>query len=241
MTSRVAVSSLRAAASRVRPATTAVVLPKAVPSRNMSSDRQPPAERASAILNSVPSSSLASKTGTVVLGTGLMAAAISQELYVVNEETVILAGFVILAAFIGKSIREPYKNWAEGHIGKIRGILNGARAEHTEAVKERIQSVEQMKDVVAITEGLFTLSKETAQLESEAFVQRQRVALASELKTVLDSWVRFEQQAKESEQAELAKSIIDTVLKGLNNEKTQREILAGAVAEVEQLVKAKAI
>lgn len=68
----------------------------------MSSDRQPPAERASAIINSVPSSSLLSKTGTVVLGTGLTAAAISQELYVMNEETVILAGFVILASFIGK-------------------------------------------------------------------------------------------------------------------------------------------
>ena len=68
----------------------------------MSSDRQPPSERASAIINSVPSSSLLSKTGTIVLGTGLTAAAISQELYVMNEETVILAGFVILASFIGK-------------------------------------------------------------------------------------------------------------------------------------------
>ena len=55
-----------------------------------------------------------------------------------------------------------------------------------------------MKDVAAITEGLFALSKETAKLESDAFVLRQRVALASELKTVLDSWVRFEQQAKDS-------------------------------------------
>lgn len=68
----------------------------------MSSDRQPPAERASAIINSVPSTSLATKTGTVILGTGLTAAAISQELYVVNEETVILAGTAILFAYIAK-------------------------------------------------------------------------------------------------------------------------------------------
>ena len=108
-----------------------------------------------------------------------------------------------------------------------------------------------MKDVVSITEGLFSLSKvsllskmylmsclflcqETAKLESEIFVQRQKVALASELKTVLDSWVRFEQQAKESEQAQLAKAVIDKVMKGLTEEKTQREILASAVAEVER-------
>jgi len=207
-----------------------------------SSDRQPPAEKASNIINSMPSSpNFITKTGTVVLGTGLAAAAISQELYVVNEETVILAGFAILISYIAKTIREPYKNWAEGHIEKISGILNGARASHTEAVKERISSVEQMKDVVSITEGLFSLSKETAKFESEIFVQRQKVALAAELKTVLDSWVRFEQQAKENEQAQLARAVIDKVMKGLGEEKTQREILAGAVVEVEQLVKAKAI
>lgn len=131
-------------------------------------------------------------------------------------------------------MREPYKNWAEGHINRIRDTLNGARTRHTEAVKERIDSVAQMKDVVSITEGLFALSKETAQLESEAFVQRQRVALATELKTVLDSWVRYEQQQKESEQAELTKTVIESVLKSIHTEKTQREVLAGAVAEIER-------
>jgi len=73
-----------------------------------------------------------------------------------------------------------------------------------------------MKDVVSLTEGLFAISKvrlallsslcwrshvrfysqETAQLEADTFVQRQKVALTSEVKSVLDSWVRFEQQAK---------------------------------------------
>jgi len=243
MASRVAASSLRASVSRMRPQA-ACAIPKAIHARTMasSSDRQPPAERASNIINSMPSSpNLITKTGTIVLGTGLAAAAISQELYVVNEETVVLVGFGILVAYIAKVLREPYKGWAEGHIDRIRSILNGARAEHTQAVKERIDSVGQMKDVVAITEGLFSLSKETAKLESEIFVQRQKVALASELKTVLDSWVRYEQQAKENEQAQLARAVIDKVMKDLDDEKTQREILSGAIAEVEQLVKNKAI
>lgn len=56
-------------------------------------------------------------------------------------------------------MREPYKNWAEGHIDKIRGILNSSRTAHTDAVKQRIDAVEQMKDVVSITEGLFAISK----------------------------------------------------------------------------------
>ena len=56
-------------------------------------------------------------------------------------------------------MREPYKEWAEGHINKIKSILDSSRAEHTEAVKERIRSVEQMKDVVEVTKGLFAVSK----------------------------------------------------------------------------------
>ncbi|KAF9814331.1 hypothetical protein IEO21_05174 [Rhodonia placenta] len=207
-----------------------------------SSNPPPPAERASELINKMPSSpGLVTKTGSVILGTGLLATAISQELYVVNEETVIAAGFFILLTFIAKSVREPYRDWAENNINRVKNILNQSRQEHTHAVKERIQSVEQMKDVVSVTEGLFALSKETAKLESEAFVQRQKVVLASEVKTVLDSWVRFEQQEKENEQAELAKTIIANVLKSVNDEKTQKEILTSAVAEIEQLVKSKAI
>jgi F-type H+-transporting ATPase subunit b len=207
-----------------------------------SGSNPPPDQRASEIIDSLPSSpSLVTKTGSVILGTGLLATAISQELYVLNEETVVLAGSFVLLVTIAKLLKEPYKEWAEGHIQKIKSILDNSRAEHTQAVKDRITSVEQLKDVVSLTKGLFAISKETAQLESEVFVQRQKVALASEVKAVLDSWVRYEQQAKESEQAELAKSVIAKVLSNLQDEKTQRDILNGAIAEVEQLVKSKAI
>ena len=69
----------------------------------MSTNPPPPSERASELINKLPSSpNLITKTGSVILGTGLLATAISQELYVVNEESVILVGFVILASLIGK-------------------------------------------------------------------------------------------------------------------------------------------
>lgn len=68
-----------------------------------SSSKPPPEERAAEIINSLPSSpNLVTKTGSVILGSGLLATAISQELYVVNEETVIAAGFFILIGFIYK-------------------------------------------------------------------------------------------------------------------------------------------
>jgi len=65
-------------------------------------------------------------------------------------------------------------------------------------------------------------------------VQKQKVAVAAEVKSVLDSWVRYEQQAKESEQAELTKSVINKVLASIKDEKTQKDILLNAVAEVER-------
>ena len=63
-----------------------------------------------------------------------------------------------------QSVREPYRDWAEAQIQRIKSVLDGSRSEHTQAVKDRIKSVEQMKDVVSITEGLFSLSKVTISL-----------------------------------------------------------------------------
>ena len=77
-------------------------------------NQQPPAERAAELVDKLPSSpNLITKTGSVVLGTGLLATAISQELYVVNEETVIAAGFFVLLTFIAK-VSAPWcylANW----------------------------------------------------------------------------------------------------------------------------------
>lgn len=74
-------------------------------SRSMasSSNPPPPAERASEIVNKLPSKpGLITKTGTAVLGTGLAAAAISQELYVVNEESIVLIASIIVFTYIAK-------------------------------------------------------------------------------------------------------------------------------------------
>jgi F-type H+-transporting ATPase subunit b len=58
-----------------------------------------------------------------------------------------------------QTMGSSYGDWAQGKIDGIRSVLEASRAEHTHAVKERITSVEKMKDVVSVTEGLFALSK----------------------------------------------------------------------------------
>lgn len=81
-----------------------------------------PEEKATSIINSVPSTSLFTKTSGVLLGTGLTAAAISSELYVANEETVLAVGFFVILAAVASSIGAPYNSWANGHI-EVRCVV----------------------------------------------------------------------------------------------------------------------
>ncbi|KAI6025741.1 ATP synthase, partial [Pisolithus orientalis] len=186
------------------------------------------------IVNPLPSSpNLIIEAGTAILGTGVPAMAISQEVYVVNEETVVAAGTFVLPAYIAKTASTLLNRGRRVAIERVKTALENSRAKHTQAVKDHINSVKQMRDVVSLSNGLFPISKETAWLEAEAFIQHQKVALASELKTVPDSWVRYEQWLKESEQVELAKTIIARITSDLRDEKMQEEILANAVAELE--------
>lgn len=52
-----------------------------------------------------------------------------------------------------------YKEWAQGQHDKIKGILNAARDDHTNAVKARIDSVKDLGGVIDVTKDLFAVSK----------------------------------------------------------------------------------
>ncbi|KDN43667.1 putative H+-transporting two-sector ATPase chain b precursor, mitochondrial [Tilletiaria anomala UBC 951] len=230
--SRVASPAARVLSARLAPAPAAA-------SVRFYSDKPSPEAKASSLLDALPGNSLISKTGWVTLGTGATALAVSNELYVANEETVIAVGFLVFATLVGRAVTGPYKEWADSQIEKIGGILNGARKEHTDAVQARIDSVSQQKDVVDITKSLYSIAKETAQTEKEVFELSQRTKIASEVKAVLDSWVRFEAQEREAEQRLLTEAVVRKVQDALNDDKMQKQILDNAIAEVEQLVKAK--
>lgn len=116
---------------------------------------------------------------------------------------------------------------------KVKDILNTSRTAHVAAVQTRISSVGEMKDVEALTAQLFELSKQTAALEHETFSLRQKAALTTEVKSVLDAWVRHEAQVREAEQRDLVQTVLANVQKGLGDKKLQRDILLSSVAEIE--------
>ncbi|KAB5530329.1 ATP synthase subunit 4 [Coniochaeta sp. 2T2.1] len=199
-----------------------------------------PKAKAQSIIDSLPGSNLVSKTAILSSAAGVSIYAISNEYYVVNEETVVAFCLLSVWGALIKFGGPMYKEWADAQNLKIKGILNAARADHTEAVKARIENVQQMSEVVDITKTLFAVSKETAKIEAEAYELEQKTALAAEAKAVLESWVRYEGQVKQRQQKELAESVIAKVQKELENPKVLQQILQQSVTDVERIVSSKA-
>ncbi|PLB37169.1 F1F0 ATP synthase subunit 4 [Aspergillus candidus] len=234
-----------AGAARLRPTlssrTVAPVTANLTAARfNSNVPTEDPKKKAQSILDAVPGNSLVSKTALLSAAAGISVAAISNELYVMNEETV--AAFCLLSVFTAaaKYGGPMYSEWAQGQVQKYKDILNSARADHTDAVKQRITNVQELSGVVDLTKQLFAVSKETAQLEAQAYELEQRTALAHEAKQVLDSWVRYEGQVKQRQQKELADTIIGKIQKELESPKVLQQILSQSVADVERIMSAKA-
>ncbi|ORY93295.1 hypothetical protein BCR43DRAFT_496668 [Syncephalastrum racemosum] len=196
-----------------------------------------PKQKAASIIDSLPGNSFVSKTGFLTLGTGFATFLISKEIYVFNEESLVLIASAGLLGVLLKYLREPYNNMANDHINRIKSVLNQARNDHKSAVEGRINEVGQLKDLVDVTKNLFALSRETAQLEAEAFELKQKVAVATEVKSTLDSWVRHEANLREREQKQLAAYLIEKINKDLQDPKIQQQILDQAVADVQKVAK----
>lgn len=199
------------------------------------STQTPEQKKATSIIDALPGNSPLSKTGILATATAASVYAISNELYVLNEESILLGTFIAFSAIVAKVVAPLYKDWADERIKSVSDILNSSRTKHVEAVKERIESVSELKEVVDTTKALFEVSKETVELEAQAFELKQKVELAHEAKAVLDSWVRYEASVRQLEQEQLSSTVIAKVQKEIASPAFQKKALDEAVAEVEKI------
>jgi F-type H+-transporting ATPase subunit b len=128
----------------------------------------------------------------------------------------------------------PPSSIVDSQLQRIKSILSSAREEHTKTVSSRIEAVQQLSGVVPLTEQLYAVAKETNALEHSNFLLAQENAVKSELKAVLDSWVRFEQQQREAEQKDLVKSVMESVESELGKPAFKRNLLEEALGQVER-------
>jgi F-type H+-transporting ATPase subunit b len=107
----------------------------------------------------LPGNSVLSKTAILSSGAGLSIYAISNELYVFNEESIIMiASFCVLWGLF-KYGAPMYNEWASATIAKISGIMIAAREDHKQAVRSRIDNVKQLGSVIDVTKQLFEVSR----------------------------------------------------------------------------------
>jgi len=118
-----------------------------------------PKKTAQSILDALPGSNLISKTAILSAGAGLSIAAISNEIYVVNEESIVAFSLLTVFWAVYKYGGPPFAEYAQAQADKMLNILNSARHNHTQAVKDRIDNVKQLAGVVDITKTLFEVSK----------------------------------------------------------------------------------
>jgi F-type H+-transporting ATPase subunit b len=107
----------------------------------------------------IPGNSPITKAAALSAGAGLSVAAISNELYVVNEESIVALSLITIFWAVAKYAGPAWNSYAQEQSDKILGILNAARADHTTAVKQRIESVQELGGVIDITKTLFEVSK----------------------------------------------------------------------------------
>jgi F-type H+-transporting ATPase subunit b len=126
---------------------------------NSSVPQEDPKTKAQALIDALPGNSLVSKAAILSAGAGVSVAAISNEIYVVNEETIVAFCLLTVMWSAFRYLGPSYVSWADSQRKKMGDLLNAARENHTESVKERIGTVNELSGVVNVTKNLFEVSK----------------------------------------------------------------------------------
>jgi F-type H+-transporting ATPase subunit b len=102
---------------------------------------------------------LVSKAAILSAGAGVSIAAISNEIYVLNEESIVAFCLLTVWWSVFHYGGPAWNSFAASQQEKMSAVLNTARKNHTDSVKERIENVKQLSGVVDVTKALFQVSK----------------------------------------------------------------------------------
>lgn len=73
-------------------------------------------QKPNSIVDALPGNSIVAKAGYLTGATGLATFLISKEIYILNEETLVLIATTGLLGVLLKYLREPFTNMADEHI-----------------------------------------------------------------------------------------------------------------------------
>lgn len=163
----------------------------------------------------------------------------SSEIIVWTPETLLLASFFSAIGILYATVGPSYKQAKIDYNNFLIGKLKDGRQNHLETVTKKIDEIKALENVHATTAELYKASKDTLILENEIQKLEQIGALKAEIKQVLDSWVRHENNLKQEQQKLIAKEVIAKVTSKINDKTFQNEVLNESINELEALLAKK--
>ena len=192
-----------------------------------------PKVRADELLNKLPSNNYLRNTTTLTLLASASAFAISKELYVYNEESILMAAFLTTAVLLFKQVKPIYSESFEAYSNNMKKVLNDARAQHSKLVKTQYEESSKLSDITAETKSLFALSKELIALQKEEYELKQRIELTTQVKQKLDAWHRFTQSQKESEKQRMLDQVLSRINSELSKKDVQQQLFTQALRDLD--------
>lgn len=203
-----------------------------------SSKQVDPKVKADELLNKLPSNNWIRNTTSLTLLASASAFALSKELYVFNEESILMASFATCVALVYKQGKPAFLETADAYIANMKKVLTDARAQHSKLVSAQVEESSKLSDITSETKNLFKLSKELIALEKEEYELKQRIELTTQVKQKLEAWNRFEQSQKESEKQRMLNTVLGRINSELAKKETQQQLFAQALRDLDS-VKAK--
>ena len=191
--------------------------------------------KADQILSAFPSNNIIRNTTSLTLLASASAFAISKELYVINDESVLLASFAICIGALYKQLKPTFDQTADNYANNMKKILTDARGQHAKMVQEQIDDSGKLSDITTETKKLFQLSKELINLEKEEYELKQRIELTNTVKQKLDAWNRFEQSQKETEKNRMLQLVMNRVTSELNKKDVQQQLFTQALRDLDNV------
>jgi F-type H+-transporting ATPase subunit b len=188
-----------------------------------------------ALINLIPGESAIGKLGYTAVGGGLATFLISQELYIPNDETLVLVAFALATRALYTRLSGPLSAYLDTSIGEIRAKWLASSISEKDSLAERLADMQLFRDAPAVAAAHFATCQEnlTMQAELDSLLATQKFIQAVQFK--LDDAVRKEREKAAQERRARVEALVVGVQEALKDPKVQDAILKKCLVDLERM------
>lgn len=191
--------------------------------------------RAHQILQYFPGNTLARKATYATIVSGLTAFLVANGIYIPNDETLILAAFVIVSRFLYVKLSAPVAALLDGAIDEVRTRLSASRSHQLQSAIVEIGQLEGLRDFALVNESLLQTQSENIVLEAQLTELQEQGKFLAGIKAQLDERVRRAGEERVAQRRALVDAIMAGVMKELRDPQMQERILKKSIADLQKV------